>query len=165
MASKEVEDKKPVNKTEEPHKEVEDKKPDNETEKPPVKNVESKAMNEQETKVMNALEAFKSLEPSMRDMLELSINEFAQKLWGKGLIPDSVHELIFDEGAGNGSRIRSYNFLMSIYKKAYLANKKKLGKHKEIINAVADIIGDDAALHDAAETLSKIIIYNDMVLA
>ena len=115
-------------------KDVEDKKPDNETEKPPVKSVESKAMNEQESKVMNELEAFKSLEPSMENMLELSINEFAQKLWGKGLIPDSVHEIIFDKGAGKGSRIRSYNFLMSIYKKAYVAKKKELGKHKKIIN-------------------------------
>ena len=105
---------------------------------------------------MSALEAFKNLEPRMKSMLELSINSFAQKLWGDDLIGDAVHKKIFDTRDGGGSSLRSYYFMQLIYEKVKRASNDD--EAQKIISDVADIIGDDGALHDTAETLSKIIL-------
>ena len=102
---------------------------------------------------MSALEAFNNLEPRMKSMLELSINNFAQKLWGKGLIDDAVHRRIFDTGDGDGSTLRSYYFMQLIYEK--VKETSNAGEAKKIIGDVADIIGEDDALHYTAEILRK----------
>ena len=105
---------------------------------------------------MSALEAFKNLEPRMKSMLELSINNFAQKLWGKGLIDDAVHKEIFETRVGRGSSLRSYYFMQLIYEKVKRASNDD--EAQKIISDVANIIGEDAALHNTAETLSKITL-------
>ena len=146
MASKEVEDKKPVNKTEKPCKEVEDKKPDNETEKPPVKRVESKA--------------FEKYEKEMKCMLESIIPTFAAELWCRNVIATNVYEMIFDKEC-DGSCERSYFFLYRIYRKIEEIEKSQPQEAKTMIDTVADIIDHaDSALHNTAETISKFLHYN-----
>ena len=113
------------------------------------------ATKEKESK-MSALEAFKNLEPHMKSMLEQPINSFAQKLWGNDLIDDAVHRRIFDTGDGDGSSLRSYYFMQRIYEKVKKASNDD--EAQKIISDVADIIGEDGALRDTAETLSKIIV-------
>ena len=146
MASKEVEDKKPVNKTEEPRKEVEDKKPDNETKKPPAKSAESKA--------------FEKYEKEMKCMLESIITTFAAELWGRNVIATNVYEMIFDKEC-DGSCERSYFFLHRIYRKIEEIEKSEPQKAKTMIDTVADIIDHtDSALHNTAETISKFLHCN-----
>ena len=113
------------------------------------------ATKEKESK-MSALEAFKNLEPHMKSMLEQPINSFAQKLWGNDLIDDAVHRRIFDTGDGDGSSLRSYYFMQRIYEKVKRASNDD--EAQKIISDVADIIGEDGALHDTAETLSMFIV-------
>ena len=113
------------------------------------------ATKEKESK-MSALEAFKNLEPHMKSMLEQPIDSFAQKLWGKGLIDDAVHKKIFDTREGRGSSLRSYYFMQLIYEKVKRASNDD--EAQKIISDVANIIGEDGALRDTAETLSKIIL-------
>ena len=108
-------------------------------------------------KTLTPLEAFEKVTPILQLQLELVIGSVSMKLWCKGVIPEEVHDKLFDNDY-NGSNSRSNYFVTRLYKKIKKAEKKHPNNKeaKAIIKIVADALREDGALNDAADEISKL---------
>ena len=104
------------------------------------------------------LEAFEKVTPILQLQLEPVISSVSMKLWSKGVIPEEVHDKLFDNDY-NGSNSRSNYFVTRLFKKIKNAEKEHPNNKeaaKAIIKIVADALREDSALNDAADKISKL---------
>lgn len=116
----------------------------------------NKESNGVEKKRLSPLEAFEKVTPILQLQLELVISGVSMKLWSKGVIPEEIHDKLFDNEY-NGSNSRSKYFVKRLYKKIKKAEKEHPNNKeaKAIIKIVADALREDSALNDAADEISK----------
>ena len=101
---------------------------------------------ESKKKCMTPLEAFDSVTPNLKLQLELVIDGVSGKLMSEGVIPEKIHDQVFDKSY-KGSNWRSQYFVRQLrwkIKEAEKESPQNNQKAKEIIQILADALREDS---------------------